>query len=112
MASVILSGLAQHTGAQTSFLSPGRQGTFPLCHLFPSAQSLRGKRQWTYGSVSCMWQGASEGQGIIRAQGTLCLVAAPPPPHWAGWTHIPATGELVHTWKCQIENKIGGEGEE
>lgn len=79
MASVILSGLAQHTGAQTSFLSPGRQGTFPLCHLFPSAQSLRGKRQWTYGSVFCMWQGASEGQGIIRAQGTLCLVAAPPP---------------------------------
>lgn len=112
MASVFLSALAQHTAAQTSFLSPGRQETFPLCHPLPSAQSLRGRRQWTYGSVRSMWQGASVGQDVIGAEGTWCLVVAPPPPHRASWTHGPAAGEPAHTRNCQIEDKIGGDGGE
>ena len=80
MALVILSDLVQHTGAQSPFLSPGRQEafTFPLCHLLPPAQSLRGKRQWAYVSICSMWQWASEGQGPVRTQGPLCLVGRTP----------------------------------
>lgn len=95
MASVILSGLAQHTGAQISFLSPGRQGTFPLCHLFP-LPNLLGARDNGH-----MAQSLVCGKGRLRARPSSGLRAL-----CAWWQHHPLpTGPAGHMYQLQ-ENRF------